>query len=303
MIRTEPHATARWELTAPESFVLRNGPYGSKPAEVIKLAVLELVTRRVLRLVEVESRDRRGGRTTEMVIGAGGRPAPLDGPLAPVAKIALEASAQTYPDGTVGLSIPGFAKAFVAKHGNLPHRYILQSVLPALEARGLFAGRQGTFFRIFPHKAWTRTPEGEVALARLAEITETAEREVSQWLEREPKRVASFLALAGAAALLVPAAYPAFEELARRLHSESDDGGIVPLAIILGTVLQSPDAEPDEQGTDAGQGTDVGGLDFSVLSLDFSGFAGLDGAFAGIDAGIDAGTASADGGGGGGGGD
>ena len=89
MIRTDSQATARWDLSAPESLVLRDGPQ-AKPADVIKLAVLELVTRRVLRLVEVESRDRRGTRSTEMMIVAGGRPAPLDGPLAPVANIALE---------------------------------------------------------------------------------------------------------------------------------------------------------------------------------------------------------------------
>jgi hypothetical protein len=133
MTGTDSGAIARWDLTAPESLVLRDGPYwAAKPAEVIKVAVLELVTRRVLRLVEVESRDRRGRRTTEMVLGAGGRPVPVEGPLAPVARIALEASATNYPDGTVGVGIPSFANTFVAKHGNNQHKYIQQSVRPAL---------------------------------------------------------------------------------------------------------------------------------------------------------------------------
>ena len=131
MIDTEPATSTRWYLTAAESLVLRDGSR-AKPAEVLKLAVLELVTRRVLRLVEVEGRDWRGRPKPETVIGAGARPAPLDGPLAPIAAIALEASAKTYPDGTVGLGIPAFAHAFRIKHGNSPGQYIERSVLPAL---------------------------------------------------------------------------------------------------------------------------------------------------------------------------
>jgi hypothetical protein len=290
MTGTDSGAIARWDLTAPESLVLRDGPYWAKPAEVIKVAVLELVTRRVLRLVEVETRDRRGRRTTEMVIGVGGRPAPVEGPLASVAKIALEASATNYADGTVGVDIRSFAKTFVAKHGNNPHRFIQQSVRPALEARGLFTRRPGKLLRVFPFETWTRTPEGERARAKLVELTTTAERQVGEWSEREPWRLASFLAMAGGAALLVPSAYPMFDELARRLRdaaASGDDGAVV---AILGTaVFPSQDAGSDRQGMD------FGGLDLSELSWDFSGFAGLDGAFAGLDAGIDAGTAGADG--------
>ena len=47
----DPDATTRWDLAAPESLVLRDGPQ-VKPADVVKLALLELITRRVLRRVK-----------------------------------------------------------------------------------------------------------------------------------------------------------------------------------------------------------------------------------------------------------
>ena len=44
----------RWELSAAESYALLYGPKTSKPSQPFKLAVLELVSRRVLEMVEVE---------------------------------------------------------------------------------------------------------------------------------------------------------------------------------------------------------------------------------------------------------
>ena len=293
MIDTEPTTTERWDLTAPESLVLRDGTR-AKPAEVLKLAMLELVTRRVLRLVEVEGRDWRGRPRGEMVIGAGARPAPLDGPLAPIASIALEAPAKTYPDGTVGLSVQAFTYAFRVKHGNSPGQYIQRSVLPALEARGLFESQQRRWLGRFGYTTWTRTPEGDRALARLDELTATAERDAADWSERDPRRLAGFLAMAGGAALLVPSAFPVFEAFSDRLRTDDSGGAIVP--VLIATTY----------GDDSGPGhgmTDLGGIDLSGLSLDFSAIAGLDGGLAGFDASVGAGMASADGGGGGGGGD
>jgi hypothetical protein len=221
-----------------------------------------------------------------------------------VAKVALETKAKTYPDGTVGLPVPDFARAFVMAYKRVPKHYIEQAVLPSLESRGLFTSERKKFLRIFTHRSWTRTPDGDQALGRLTELTTTAEREVGGWSEREPRRLASFLATAGGAALLVPAAYPVFEDFARRVRTQPDDGAIVPI-VVATTVVPPSDPEPPEQGLDMGGldagGFDLGGLDLSAISLDFSGFAGLDSAFASIDAGVAAGVSSADGGAGGGG--
>ena len=331
MIDTAPDAPARWDLSAPESLVLRDGP-NAKPAEVIKLAVLELVTRRVLRLVEVETRNKRGKVKTEVVIGAGSRPAPTEGPLAVVARIALEAKVQTRPDGTVGIGLPAFARVFVASHKNVPKSFIDHSVLPALESRGLYRSERRKWLRIFTYTHWERTPAGDRALTQLGELTTTAERDVAEWSERQPQRLATFLAVAGGAALLVPAAYPTFEEFSNRIRTPPDDGSIVP--IIVAPTLADDDSSPDNDGNDPvdgggggdGSGVDLGGLDttglnmgsldvgavdfgavdfggidFSALSIDFAGFSGIGGALASIDAGISAGVAGADGGGGGGG--
>ena len=292
MIQTDQAAATRWELTAPESIVLRDGTR-AKPAEVLKVAVLELVTRRVLRLIEVERRDWRGRLRSETVIGAGARPAPLDGPLAPIASIALEATARTYPDGTVGLSIPAFAHAFKVQHRNIPGLYIQQTVLPALEARGLFASQRRTWLgRFGATTIWTRTPEGDRVLERLDELTSIAERDAAEWDERDPQRLAAFLAAAGSAALLVPSAFPVFEAFTSRLRNDGDGGEIAP-------ILTASTIAPDDSWPTDGI-ADLGGIDLSGLSLDFSAFAGLDGALSGMDAGLGAGMAGADGGGAGG---
>ena len=292
MIDTEPTTAKRWELSAPESLVLREGTRAN-PAEVVKLAVLELVTRRVLRLVEVDGRDWRGRPKGELVIGAGSQPAPLDGPLAPVARAALEAEAKTYPDGTVGLSLPAFSYAFRVRNANSPTLYVQRSVLPALEARGLFASRPSRWLGRFGSPSWTRTPEGDRALARLDELTATAAREAAVWSERDPKRLAVFLATAGGAALLVPAAFPVFEAFAARLGAAPDDGGAI-VAVLAATTAG------DDAGPDGGM-SDLAAIDVSGLSLDFSAISGLDGGLAGMDASLAAGIAGADGGGGAGG--
>lgn len=320
MIATQPEAATRWDLTAPESVVLRDGP-GAKPGDVIKVAVLELVTIRVLRLVEVQARGWRGKPKTEVVIGVGSRSAPTDGPLAIVANIALDTKAQTFPDGTVGLGMQNFAMAFAAKHGGAAQLYIPRTVLPALEARGLFMKTRRKFLGLVPVTSWVRTPAGDRAAAQLAELTTTAERDAAEWSERDPRRLAMFLATAGGAALLIPAAYPVFDSFARRLQARTDDGGTA--GIVPTTTGEDDDRAPDghqpdvddvgaldihASGVDASgmdvsgigmSGIDLSGFDFSGIDFDISGFAGMDAAFAGIDAGI---GAAADGGGGDGGG-
>jgi hypothetical protein len=285
----DPGASDPWHLSAPESLVLRDGPR-AKPADVVRVAVLELVARRVLRLVEVETRGLLGRPGTEVVVGAGSQPAPADGPLAAIADIALESKARTYPDGTVGIAVHSLAMACAARYGRPPRLFIDRSVLPALEARGLFTTTRRKVLGLFPSTSWVRTADGDRARDRLLELTTTAERDVAEWSERDPRRLARFLAAAGSAALLVPAAYPAFEAFVRRLAGPPDDGGVAG-ALVATWAVGSDDATPVD-----GFG-DLGGLDFSALSFDVSGLTAIDGAFAGFDAGMAGGASGGDGGG------
>ena len=289
MIDTELDTTTRWQLTAPESLVLRDGPH-AKPAEVVKLALLELVARRALRLVEVETRGLFGRRGTEVVIGTGSQAAPADGPLGPVATLALDAKAHTYPDGTVGIGLRSFAMTCAARFGRPPRLYIDRWVLPALVERGLYTRIDRKVLGVVPQTSWALTGEGELARHRLQELTTTAEHEVDDWAERDPARLARFLATAGGAALLVPAAYPAFEAFATRLAAQPDDAAW--MGALVATMMVPADSSPSGH-------PDVGGFDVSALSFDFSSIAGLDGAFGGFDAGFSDGGASSGGDGGG----
>ena len=69
----------RWELSAPESYVLMHGP-NADGAEAFKMAVLELVMRGALQIVQAEQRGRFGRRSQVTVLAPGTGPSTVDAP-------------------------------------------------------------------------------------------------------------------------------------------------------------------------------------------------------------------------------
>ncbi len=63
----------RWELSAAETYALLYGPRTSKPSQPFKLAVLELVSRRVLELVEIEKSGFFGSKKIAVLSRGDGR--------------------------------------------------------------------------------------------------------------------------------------------------------------------------------------------------------------------------------------
>ena len=90
----------RWELSAAESYALLYGPKTSKPSQPFKLAVLELVSRRVLEMVEVE----KSGlfRTKKVAVLRKGEGTTDNEVLLAVRDLYFTSGKSVYPDGVPG---------------------------------------------------------------------------------------------------------------------------------------------------------------------------------------------------------
>jgi hypothetical protein len=305
-----PESTSEWDLTAPESLVLRDGPSADR-AQVLKLGLLELVTRGSLRLVDVNGRTLLGRSRLEKVLASGHRPLPTTGPLAPIASAFYNATPKTLPDGTSGRTIASVARAFAKGARTGGNRYRDETILPGLATRGLYRRERYRLLGVFQRTRWVLTPDGERRRAELSRLLAEGERELSTHLLRDPREAAAVLAGTGAAALLMTSSYPELNELSQRLRATiAGDGGVTsggspvdtgpPDGAVPNEPSPSPTDSTDAWSTDGGAfelgSIDVGGLDLSALD-------GVDAAFGAIDSGVDAGGGGDGGGGDGGGGD
>ena len=289
----------RWKLSAPESHALLYGP-GRHTKQPFKLAVLELITRRALALVE-----ERGafGKRKAAVLTAGpeGGRAPERRPLAAVLGLHREATLQSYPDG---VPVAELARAAVKRYGSL-RKFTQAEVMAALADRGLYRREEYRVLWIFPSTRWALTPTGEAARAELEGTAKLGERSFGEWVDREPARALAFLGVAGSSVLLMDALHPALQ----RLREEQAAAGYAG-----GAYIGSPGGDTDETLGDPTP--DPGFFDlgsFDPGALDFGALGDLGGALDSIDAGVDAGgggggdwggggDGGGDGGGGGGGG-
>jgi hypothetical protein len=287
-----------WLLTAPESYVLNYAGDGHGH-EALKLAVKELVSRRALGVVAVQTRGPTGRRKLRTALVEG--PVQLDYalPLTPVfdlftntRKRRLDAAPRSGEASSVdGVLISDFAKAARKRFRPLT-KYRDGCVTPALKGRGLLTTRsQGMFGRQVP----TWTPAGHDALNELEEWLRIGHRRFNFWLHANPERALAYTVGAGALILLREDMYPAFAALGRKLAA----GGLAEATVV--GLASDPTLGP---AIDALTGPDpcLGPLDLAALDASFSDLGGMDAALAAISVGIDAGGAGGGGGGGDGGG-
>src|SRR5918998_4178701 len=99
---------SRWELSAAESYVLLYGPKSSKPSQPFKLAVLELVSRRVIELIEIE----KSGflRTREIPVLVKGEGRTENKVLLAVRDLYFSCGKTVYPNGVVGVEVKTLAQ-------------------------------------------------------------------------------------------------------------------------------------------------------------------------------------------------
>jgi uncharacterized membrane protein YgcG len=316
-------ATA-WTLTAPESFVLQEGPNASG-SETFKVAVLELVSRGALRLVEVEERGAFGRVKRTSVLAPGPKPRPPTAqPLAAVWLLYSGVPLKTFPGGVVGVAVEDFARAAVRRYRSLD-RYRFEEVVSSLVDRGLFAREQYRVLWLFPAQRVVVTPAGERARADLERRLALGREQFGDWVDRDPARALAFVGLAGASVLLMNPLYPEFQRLRQQLGAgpTTSAGDAAMGATYVGPYGSGDDrpSTPEEAPGDpasidpAASGLNIGGLDLSGLNLegidlsnlsfdfDLSAFDSLGSAFDAIDAGVDSGGGDSGGGSDSGGGD
>ena len=288
-----------WQLTAPESYVLRYAPVTRVGVEAFKLALQELVVRGALRVVPVRTPRRLGlsrGRRSLITEGHrfGGCAEPA---LVPILELyrntrhrRLPAAAASGADAECeGILVEHFAKAGRKAFGGY-RGYVDRHVAAALEQRGLFHIQRHS--GLSGRSLYSYTADGQ-----------RADNELEQWLQkgkRSPGR--ALLHGAGAAMLLLHQMDPQLRvverlfDARRRVAADSAD------PTVGFTVGVGPPGESDsELDAQPGDGT------FAFEQLDSVNLDSLDFAFAAIDLAIpgggggggDGGGSGGDGGGGG----
>jgi hypothetical protein len=270
----------RWDLSAAESYALVYGPRTSKPSQPFKLAVLELVSRRVLELVEVG----RSGflRRKKFAVLSMGDGTTSNEVLLAVRNLYIGCGKTVYPGGFSGVEVKRLAEEAGRRYSSRKG-FAEAVVMKALAERGFFRREQRTFLGIIPYRRWSLTRSGEAARARLTVSMRLGESQFGRWVDRQPNRALAYLGLMGPAILLMEPLHPDL----KRLHEEHERAGDGGSSGVPGDGSESEDPSGD---------LDFGGLDLDVLG-------DLDGTFDAIDSGVDAGGGDGGDGDGGNGGD
>jgi hypothetical protein len=271
--------------------VLLEGP-SADGKRALKLALLELVARRRLAVVNVEEQKRFGRTKRTAVLRSTGSAGRLSGSLASGMGHFDRTPQHTYPDGTAGVPVADVART-IAKDGGLSG-WVKRVVLPELQVRGLYEQQQRKFLGIFTRTSWERTPAGEQVRADLVRRTKEGERGFRDWVDTDPARALAFVGVAGSSLLLMDALHPDIRRL--REQAASDSG--VYFAAGDGDDAERDEEMADDVGVEGTGALDLGSFDFD---LDLGSFDAIDSAFDAIDAGVDSGGNGGGGDGGGGG--
>lgn len=302
-------ATA-WALTAPESYVLLHGPEASG-RETFKLALLELVARGTLRLVEVGGAGGFGRGRRVSVLAPGVRPEPPAAQaLASLWLLYSGVPLRLFDGDVAGVALPDFVRAVRRRYRSLD-RYRFEEVVAPLVDRGLLAREEYRLLWLWPARRVVVTPAGARPRADLERRLALGRAHFGGWVDADPARAVAFAGLAGAAVLLMNPLYGDIQRLRQQYGpgpTLSDTAAASGVPFVAPVDDDRPTA-PDEPADDMGSGglvnhLDMGGLDLGALGfdLDLSAFDSLDSVFSAIDAGVDGGAGDGGGGGGGGGG-
>jgi hypothetical protein len=265
--------------------------------EPIRLAVTELITRRVLSLVPVERQRRRGAeRVWGLTDGPAARAA-VEPPLDAILELVRE-TRQPLPvlreGSTMAVTAEGVLvkdlKRSVRKRFRHADEYRLRHVAPALVRRGLLEQNRSPGRKRAIEFDWTAA--GREADAQLSRWLELARDHLADWVRTDRARALAFTKEAGSAVLLMKEQFPELDELSRHVGVSAADGAGDP----LGDAPHHHAAPGGPMPGDPGLGDhdlDLGGL--GDLGLDFGGLLDLGGGLG------DFGGGGGDGGGGGGG--
>jgi hypothetical protein len=194
--------TPRWELTAPESYVLLHGLERRDP-QPFKLALMELVARDVFRLVTGEEPGAFGIRRPVSVLQPGvASTVPSERPLAAAWRIVKRSPRQRLSDGTVGMTLPDVV--FTAQRRYVPlAKFITKDVAPALVARGYLFRPGCRWLGSLRRGPYELTSTGRAAQADLLRRLELAQSATQSGTAHDRVLAISSVGLLGAASLLL----------------------------------------------------------------------------------------------------
>jgi hypothetical protein len=248
--------SARWRLTAPESYVLQ-AALNPSGVEAFKLALRDLVLRRALLVEQLENAGflRRGPPRTVLPLGT----SVTEPALAPL--LALHPDARQR-EGLEGVLVEDFARAARRQFGRSFAGYINDHVYPSLAQRGLVESSEQKRWGVFRRTRHELTPAGREATEELDEWVRVGRERVEGWTRESPRRALAYAGGAGAAILLMPDLYPDFERLGREAATYAEPvlgGGDLDLGLFGGAgdsdAFDSFDAfDGIDAGDDAGAG-------------------------------------------------
>ena len=264
--------STRWQLSAPESYVLLNGAAASG-REAFKLALVELVTRGTLVLRQIEGSKPLMGKAKKVsVLTEGGKPAPADRPLRALMETFQSLPAESFSDGTRGVRVEKLAEA-ARKRYKAIGRYVPVDVLPSLLDGGFFRTEQHKVMFVISRERQVLTEKGEQAKMELQQLMGIGRSRLREMVDREPAQALAYLGLAGAGVLLMSDIFPDLQRL-------------------FGLGHMAEGAEAGWIATSALGDSDQRELSFEGLDFDFSAFDSLGDAFDSIDSSVDAGGGS-----------
>ena len=215
-----PGLTSRWELSAPESYVLLHGPRADS-VEAFKKGLLELAARGVLAITTYDLSRFFWFPRRETAIRSGPNDfttVNVGPPLRRIHDVYRHAEAHARWGGAhiqdLGRSARMIEMPLMA--------YSRQVVIPSLVERGLLQPGEHRVLGLFPRATYVETPSGLVARAELERLMRMAERDLADAVTKGPKQALALVGTLGAAVFLMD---PLFPELARLGQMLSEDIG------------------------------------------------------------------------------
>ena len=218
--------------------MLLHGPHASG-AEAFKKGLLELVARGMLKL-ERRTRHRLWFTATHSILLPGPKTAAVHAAPAPLRAIhSLYLSTPCFdPPGVRVKDLPRGSGRWTIKS------FVSHVVMPILVERGLYRFADGYQFGIVPVHGFTETPRGMVARAELEALMQTAKRDFTTAVTRDPAHALVLLGSLGAAILLMQPLLPELQRLSQLVHKGIGD--LSPVAFSLSDLdLDSFDFDQD----------------------------------------------------------
>lgn len=213
--------SARWGLTAPESYVLQL-PEPLSSVEAFKLALRELALRRALQVERLERKGPLARRRPKVVLRAG-----TNYLTEPALMPLLELHGRlTGRRGVDGVLVEDFAKAARREFSRSLAGYVDDCVYPSLVQRGLMRPEEVGRLRMLRRRQYALTPAGREAAGELDAWLRVGRDRLEAWARDEPQRALAYAGGAGAAILLMKELYPEFDRLGKRIVTGAEHGSL-----------------------------------------------------------------------------